>query len=418
MKVLIINYNDTKGGAAIATYRIHKSLLKLGVNSRFLVYRKFSNDKTVEGPENIFVKYYRLLRQRFSSLLYFPFIKTKNVFNSASFLSSNLSKFINDSDYDIVHLNWINYDFISIEDIAKISKPIIWTLHDMWAFCGAEHLSWDIQYIDGYKKKLLFFNMLNIDLNSIVWERKKKSWKNPIHIVTPSKWLSDCVNKSFLMKDWPTTIINNPIDTKLWHNIGRNIAREKYGFKSDEKIIFFSTSESLKNYNKGFDLLLESLITLRNLNFKLLIIGPLEKKLNVVVPFNFIFFDKINSENKLIELYSCANLVVIPSRQESLSYVAIEALTCSCPVVAFDNSGIKDVVKHMENGYLARAYDTTDFANGIELILNNDQLAESFSNNGRQFSLSNLDQNIIAAKYKDLYSKIINQRKYYDNDLS
>lgn len=411
MKVLIINYNDTKGGAAIATYRIHKSLLKLGVNSTFLVYRKFSDDKTVEGPVNIFVKYYRLSRQRLSSLLCFPFIKSKNVFNSASFLRSNLSQFINDSDFDIVHLNWINYDYISIEDISKITKPFIWTLHDMWAFCGAEHLSWDDQYINGYKENFIFFNMFNINLNSIVWKRKRKLWKNPIHIVTPSKWLSDCVNKSLLMKGWPTTIINNPIDTKMWHNIGRNFARDKNGFKSDEKIIIFSTSESLNNFNKGFDLLLNALLTLSNTNFKLLIIGALDKNFKIELPFDIVFFDKINNQDKLIELYSCANLVVIPSRQESLSYVAIEALTCSCPVVAFDNSGIKDVVKHMVNGYLARAYDTTDFANGVELILNNDQLAESFSHNGRQFALSNLDQVIIASKYKDLYTRIINQLK-------
>ena len=173
MKVLLINYNDTKGGAAIATYRIHTSLKLLGVNSDFLVYRKFSNDINVLGPFNIFVKGYRLIRQRCGKLLQFPFIKSKDVFNSASLLPTNLSTFINKSDYDVVHLNWINFDFISIEDVARITKPIIWTLHDMWAFCGAEHLSWDDQYIHGYKGKYLFYRLFNIDLNSLTWNRKK-----------------------------------------------------------------------------------------------------------------------------------------------------------------------------------------------------------------------------------------------------
>ena len=39
---------------------------------------------------------------------------------------------------------------LSIADIAKIKKPIVWTLHDMWAFCGAEHYTTDKRWINGY----------------------------------------------------------------------------------------------------------------------------------------------------------------------------------------------------------------------------------------------------------------------------
>jgi len=63
-----------------------------------------------------------------------------------------LVKKINSSDADIVHLHWVQGEMLSISDINKIKKPIIWSLHDMWGFCGAEHISWDNRWKEGYNK--------------------------------------------------------------------------------------------------------------------------------------------------------------------------------------------------------------------------------------------------------------------------
>ena len=41
---------------------------------------------------------------------------------------------------------------LSVKDISKIKKPIVWTLHDMWAFSGAEHLSYEERWRKGYSK--------------------------------------------------------------------------------------------------------------------------------------------------------------------------------------------------------------------------------------------------------------------------
>jgi len=405
LKVYAFNFTDIKGGAAIATNRIHTSFRKEGIDSEMIVYRKFSNDKTVIGPANKIVTLYRIFRQKLGQAIGIFFKKNANVFNSPSFLPSNWAGIINKSDADIVNLHWVNLDFISIEDIAAIRKPLVWTLHDMWAFCGAEHLAWnDAGYVTGYDE----VGNGSFSLNRWVWQRKKKAWQVPIHIVAPSSWLASCVKKSKLMHDWPVSVIPNPIDTKQWLLLDKIAERKKAGIPEDEKLVLFSTSEDLFTYHKGFDLLLEALtIVAKEVPFKILVIGSLAPTVPVVTPVEIIFKGFVKDIAEMNHFFSLADLVVVPSRQESLSLVAMEAITCGRPVVAFDNSGITDVVKHMHNGYMAKAFEINDMANGISIILKDEQLAENMGANGRKYSELNFDTNVIAKKYIDLYSQVI-----------
>ncbi len=405
MKVYAFNFTDIKGGAAIATNRIHTSFRKEGIDSEMIVYRKFSNDKTVIGPANKIICLYRIFRQKLGQAIGIFFKKNASVFNSPSFLPSNWAGIINKSDVDIVNLHWVNLDFISIEDIAAIRKPLVWTLHDMWAFCGAEHLAWnDAGYVTGYDEE----GNGSFSLNRWVWQRKKKAWQVPIHIVAPSSWLASCVKKSALMHDWPVSVIPNPIDTKQWLLLDKIAERKKAGIPEDEKLVLFSTSEDLFTYHKGFDLLLEALtIVAKEVPFKILVIGSLAPIVPVVSPVEIIFKGFVKDIAEMNHFFSLADLVVVPSRQESLSLVAMEAITCGRPVVAFDNSGITDVVKHMHNGYMAKAFEINDMANGISMILKDEQLAENMGANGRKYSELNFDTNVIAKKYIDLYSQVI-----------
>ena len=75
--------------------------------------------------------------------------------HSFNWFPSLLDREINKSDNDIVNLHWIQNEMISIESISRIKKPIVWTFHDAWAFCGTEHYPnglEDDRYIKGYKK--------------------------------------------------------------------------------------------------------------------------------------------------------------------------------------------------------------------------------------------------------------------------
>ena len=80
---------------------------------------------------------------------------------------------------------------LSVSDISKIKKPLVWTLHDMWGFCGAEHVSWDKRWVDGYNVDNRPNYESGFDINRWTWLRKLKYWKKPIQIITPSTWLKE-----------------------------------------------------------------------------------------------------------------------------------------------------------------------------------------------------------------------------------
>ena len=226
MKISMVSYTDVVGGAYKAAYRIHQSLLESSIDSIMYCSRQTSGDYSVIVPPGSYFKNASFIR---TYLSYLP-SKLANYDSKALYSSALLpSKWpyrLNNDNSDLIHLHWINNEMLSIEDISKISKPIVWTLHDMWAFCGAEHYSNETRFIEGYHNGNRIANQSRFDLNKWVWKRKLESWKSPIEIVTPSRWLADCVKKSKLMCNWPITIIPYALDTEFWKPIEKSIARK------------------------------------------------------------------------------------------------------------------------------------------------------------------------------------------------
>lgn len=142
MKILIINTVDIIGGAARAAYRLNKSLLNEGINSLMLVQNKKSDDYTVISlANNKFQKAVNLLQSYIDQIpVKFYKNKTPTLFSPSWIGFNNIIDKINEINPDIVHLHWICGGMLKIEDLKKIKKPIVWTLHDNWAFTGGCHI--------------------------------------------------------------------------------------------------------------------------------------------------------------------------------------------------------------------------------------------------------------------------------------
>ena len=208
MKINIISKYDSKAGAAIAALRLHKSFenykKELKISSAMRVAFKFANVSNVEEDMSYFSKKRIILNNKIERVLQKLQISKNSNLHSLAFMPTNLHNEINKSSFDIINLHWIQGGMISIEQIAKIKKPIIWTLHDTWAFCGAEHYPntlEDRRYIEGYRKNNMNTFDKGLDLDRWCWQRKLKNWINPIQIVCPSNWLADNARKSLLMRN-------------------------------------------------------------------------------------------------------------------------------------------------------------------------------------------------------------------------
>jgi hypothetical protein len=143
----------------------------------------------------------------------------------ATGLGAELQQHHRQCQANLVHLHWLGDSTLSIEEIGRLTMPLVWSLHDQWAFCGAEHYtspplpgetaSSDERFAAGYSPANRLAHESGPDLNRRTWLRKRRAWRRPIHIVCPSHWLADCARSSTLMVDWPITVIPNPIDLSV-----------------------------------------------------------------------------------------------------------------------------------------------------------------------------------------------------------
>ena len=338
-------------------------------------------------------------------------LKTENkIIHSPSVLPSNWVKHINNSDVDIVHLHWIQGEMLSIKDISKIKKPIVWTLHDMWAFCGAEHYTNDNRWREGYYRNNRPNYELGFDLNRWTWNRKKKYWKSPIQIITPSNWLAKCVKESALMKSWPVSVIYYPIDTEQWAPMDKKHARQLLNLSQDANLILFGAAGKKKDPRKGYDLLLSALECIKAdkkiKKIELVVFGQSKPKSQPDLGFPIHYFGHLYDNLSLRALYSATDLMAVPSRQDNLPNTAVEAQACGTPVVSFDIGGLPDIIEHQKTGYLAKPFDTNDLAQGIDWVLNAENYSE-LCKNAHDKVLKEFDSEVVAKKYIALYEKIL-----------
>lgn len=99
--------------------------------------------------------------------------------HSLNVISSWGRKFNQYSDIDIANLHWVGREMMSIEDIGRVQKPVVWTLYDMWAFCGTEYYTSDDQGMDWRTGRIRSKKLRSeIDLlGRWVWRRKKNHGK-------------------------------------------------------------------------------------------------------------------------------------------------------------------------------------------------------------------------------------------------
>lgn len=414
MKIALFNYSDNNGGAARATQRIHYSLINLNVDSTLYVEKKTFSQNKIKSNPNLNKKVFSNLKLKLISKLTKIVSLNFKDYKSIAITGSKWLEFINNnSSIDIVHLNWINAEMMSIEDIGKISKPIVWTFHDMWPFVGSDHLvDFTPTYanICSYKKNIIQ-KILNIDKWTYI--RKQKNWTKPFHIVTPSKWLEKCVKQSDLMHNWPVVTIPHPINTNFWRPLKKKDVKKKLGIDSNKKIILYGADGGTKSPNKGFDLLIKSLNLINNKsnNITLCIFGNINKS-KIITKFPIIDFGIINDDKKLKLIYNAADICAVSSRQESFCQVALEAQSCGIPVVAFSIGGLKDIIQHKKTGYLATAFNINEFSFYLNNCLNKPKKLLKMSRKARQRVLSLFSMRSVGKKYINLYKKILkNEQK-------
>ena len=411
MKILIVNFSDSSGGAARAASRLHQSLLNINVDSKMFVLMKNTDSYLVHGSKTNIEKVFAKLKALINP---FPLRKYKKTgpFSPSFSLSFNLVKRINEFKPDIVHLHWVNAGMLRVEDLKKIEAPIVWSLHDMWPFTGGCHYSDNCKAYELSCGKCPVLNSTRSnDISKKLFRRKQKEFKSieNMTIVGLSKWLEQCAKSSTLFKDKKVVNLPNPIDTTVFKPFDKEKARELWNLPLDKNLVLFGAMSATSDSRKGFKELMSALKGIKSKNIELLIFGSAKPEISYNFGFKTHYLGQLYDDASLVMLYNLADVMVVPSLQENLSNVIVESLSCGTPVVGFNIGGNSDLINHQENGYLAEPLNVEDLAKGIDWVIENKNYV-NVCEEAREKVVNNFDSNDVAKDYVTLYTEILENK--------
>ena len=416
VKVLSVCTSDSSGGAARAAYRIHLAVQEYGIDSRMFVKNKGTTDDRVIPlsefqPHNALYRAFDWARNKVKNKWqHYQWGKypNKGPYFMSDLRSTDIGNALRKLDYDVLHIHWINLRFLPLKDLPK-DKPIVWTLHDSWPFCGVCHVPLDCHR---YQEECGCCPQLESnqkgDLSHQVWTRKQALFQDlQLHVVAPSQWLAGCARMSALFSGRDIRVIPNCLDTDVYRPGDRMEACRHFQLDPARRHILFGAMNAIEDNNKGFDYLVSAL-TIVGLELSedtdLIVFGtehPLPPTIGTMNAYNL---GMLVDQTIMAEVYRAADVTVVPSLSENLSCTIMESLSCGTPVTAFDIGGNGDMIDHQVNGYLAHEKDDADLAKGILWCL--EHVAES-STAAREKVMENYTPIIVGKEYASLYRSLI-----------
>jgi glycosyltransferase involved in cell wall biosynthesis len=215
-------------------------------------------------------------------------------------------------------------------------------------------------------------------------------------VTTVSRWLADEVER--LAPGTATTVAPMPVATDLFCPGGE---------RAKNRLLFVGRL----NAQKGIEHLLYALTELRT-DATLDVVGDgaartqLEQLAAERGIANRIRWHGSLKQPELAALYQRASAVVVPSTDEGLGMVAIEALLCEAPVIAFDSGGLRDIIKHDKTGILVAPGDRSALARGIDSLLQDEARGRDLGKAGRLYALSAFAPESAARKYAEIYRRL------------
>lgn len=325
----------------------------------------------------------------------------------------NLIRYIKEIQPDIIHLHNIHGYYLNYPILFKFLKeynhPVVWTLHDCWAFTGhcpyfelANCYRWRKGCHDCPNRKQYPASYLFDRSEKNYFE--KKYWftfPNNITLVPVSNWLGNYLKESFLNK-YPIHCIHNGVDIKAFRPRAnaRKIINEKYELHGKHLIIGVA---SVWDERKG----LQDFFKLRTalpLEYDLLLVGLSQKQISDL-PSGIKGIKRTNGVDELSAIYSAADVFFNPTMEETLSMVNLEAQSCGTMVVSYKTGGCPETISDGNTGFIVNQKDITTACKRIQDICESGM--PNSTENCRQHIVNNFQKENRYLDYIKLYGKVL-----------
>ena len=398
MNILQINAtDDTVGGASRIACDLY-SRLKRENGSKMIVGKKTQDNNDVRQIPKTFLQ----------KALSYGLANDVSYFKTDFILDTNEFK-----EADVIQCHNLNGWYFDLGTLQKMSqaKPVVWTLHDMWAITPHCAHAYDGPQNDGFYacRSMKDYPSMPWNNDKRLCDIKRKAYDDSdFTVVVPSKWLFDKGKKSVLgTKD--IRLIYNGIDTSIFKRADRAQARAELGLPMDKKLILFAANGGLENEFKGGNHVRE-LIEMNKDDASVAFICLGEEVDGETG--NMITRKKTSSKEKMAQYLNACDMLIFPSAAENFPLITLEAMACGMPIVSFDVGGVSEAIRHLQNGFVTKEASTKELQEGIEYILSLDQeKAKAMSDRSVRDVQERFSIDRMAKEYVLLYNEVISKKK-------
>lgn len=413
MKIVLFSTSDQAGGAAIACIRLGDALQAFGHEVHILVMEKLGkHPRVIEVAPK---------RRKIDSILknaqYFWnkkfVIKPGYAFSTDPWWDHDVHLHPIVQEADVLNLHWVNHGYFglsALEKLFSLQKPVIWHMHDYWAFTGGCHYPADcLNFLKGCGSCPALIGSSTNDVSRKIFSRKRAIFEiNPPVLVGASAWLTTEAAKSALVTATKTQTqhIFNPIDLDYYAPGDKATARSQMGLSINQNFLLFAAMNT-EDPRKGFAQLkaaLKAVATDLSATTELLVAGKANQQFENYSTFKVHFLGSLN-QAEMRQAYQAADAFIIPSLEENLPNTVLESLACGTPVAGFKAGGIPEMVIDGQNGYLAEVGDALGLAHAISATF-----ALSKTNIQTQTGLQAFEKSTVAASYTTLALNLLSQK--------
>lgn len=422
MKIAHLSHNDGGSGAGRAAFSIHRGMRERGIESSLYVGDKRTNDMDVHRvggalPLRIRQRFVEFREARYGRML---------AADPHGFISpSRLGYFqpetcVAVSEADIVCLYWINGAFLSPEALSGLTQPMIWRLSDAWPFTGGCHYpSGCMNYRKSCGDCPQMMDPSATDPSFDLMRRKMHAWERlNLTIVAPSRWIAGQAAQSALFGGRRIETIPTGVDLDAFYPVPKDNARMALGLPLESQIVMFGGMTEEPDPRKGFMSLIKALkmldLTNRPASPSLALFGAdnadiswVEREAGLPVQ----SLGRLRRTEQLRSAYSAADLIVVPSAEDNLPNLALEAMACGAPIAAFPSGGIPELVIDGKTGRVARERTPEALAEIVgELLSDNRRLAD-MRLAARHLAKTNFSSNQQVGAFTDLCHDVLSQHQ-------
>lgn len=275
-------------------------------------------------------------------------------------------------DPDIIHLHNLHGYYINIEvlfnALQEMDKPVVWTLHDCWAFTG--HCAhFDLCGCDKWKTHCEHCMQKKEYPASYVWDNSRGNYirkKNAIgqidklEVVTPSDWLKKLVEQSFL-KRYSVQVVKNGIDLSEFQPVYDKNMKQKYGLQGKKIILGVASEWSKRKGLQDF----EKLADMIEDKYHIVLIGNITGK--KIDKSNVTLIHRTENKAQLAVWYTEADVFFNPTYEDNYPTVNLEAQACGTPVITYNTGGSPEGIMS-GGGYVIEQADLNAFIKQLKAM--------------------------------------------------